>query len=445
MFVLKNCSVIVCVDKIIENFDILVEKNEIKKIAKTIDIPNIKNFDLSGCIVFPGFINTHHHLYQILTRCLKKVANKPLFEWLTTLYNYWAKITPEDIYWGSLGALCELILSGCTTTTDMFYIFPQSQPKDLIDYEIKSAKDLGMRFVPARGGMSLGKSKGGLPPDEIVQDEEEIFKDYERLVKKYHNTEKFSMLQIALGPCSPFSVSKELMKETANFAKKNLLLLHTHLAETIDEENFCLEKYKMRPLEYMEEVGWLNENVWFAHCIHLNEKEIKKIGERKIGVSHCPVSNLRLGSGIASIKQMLDSGCKVGVAVDGSSSNDSGNFVAEMRTCLLIHRIKNPVSTFDVIKMATINAADILHRDDIGSIEVGKSADIVAFDIDNIFYSGAMHNLVDAFLLCSSPLRAKFVWIDGKIIVENGKIVTIDEKKVVNEVNKRAKRIISKG
>jgi cytosine/adenosine deaminase-related metal-dependent hydrolase len=430
---------------------IYVEGPEIKFVGKKLPkglkiAAGTRTIDASGCVVLPGFVNTHHHLYQTLFRNIREVQDVELFDWLTFLYTRWANITPDGVYTSALVGLGELLLTGCTTSTDQFYVFPKKQPKNLLDYEIKAAADIGIRFHPTRGSMSRGKSKGGLPPDEVVQTEDEIMRDSERVIDAYHDTGKFAMCRIGLSPCSPFSVTTELLKETVKLARARKVRCHTHIAETKDEEDFCLQLHKLRPVPYMEKVGWLGNDVWFAHCIYLNDREIKLMGETKTGVAHCPVSNLRLGSGIAPVRKMIENGVPVGLAVDGSASNDSSNMLKELKTCLLVHRIKSGIKSMpaeDVFWIATRGGAEILGRDDIGSIEAGKAADIVMFDVEKIGYAGGMHDPLAAVLFCGDSDIVDTTIVNGKVVVEDGRLVNIDEQKLYVKANKIAAKMVN--
>ncbi|MCK5816584.1 MAG: amidohydrolase family protein, partial [Candidatus Marinimicrobia bacterium] len=316
-----------------------------------------KVIDASRMLVLPGFVNTHHHFYQTLTRNIFSTQKAELFDWLVTNYEIWRGISKEAFYVSAKVAMAELLKSGCTTTSDHLYLFPNTTEPTLIDSEILAAKELGMRFQPTRGFMSLSKKDGGLPPEDVVQSEEEIFEDIERLVKEYHDASFGSMLKISLAPCSPFSVTADSMRKTVEIAKKHKLQIHTHLAETKDEEDFCIERSGERPFEFMKSLGWISNNAWFAHSIFLNDEEIKEAGRVKMGVSHCPSSNMRLGSGIAHIKEMLEAGVHVSVAVDGSASNDSSNMLVEIRNAMLISRLRKPkfwLNTEEVLWMATV-------------------------------------------------------------------------------------------
>jgi len=452
---IKNSSVVVTMDdkkNKIPGGEILIQGKQIKAVGKNIsknlnlNKKSCKIIDASDCIVLPGFVNTHHHLYQTFNRVIPSVQNAELFDWLKNLYEIWKKITPEWIYLSCKLGLAELALTGCTTTLDQFYIFPKNQPKNLMDYLIQSANEIGLRFHACRGAMSRGRSKGGLPPDELVQDEDEILSDYERVINKFHNPERFSMCQIVLAPCSPFSVTTELLKETLNLARKKGVFCHTHLAETKDEEKYCLEKYNKRPVQYIESVGWLGEDISFAHCVHLNKEEIELLGKNKVGVAHCPTSNLRLGSGIAPVRELINAGAKVGLAVDGSSSNDSSDMLAEVRQALLVSRYKSGVKSMtaeDVLWLATRGGAEVLGRSDIGSIEPGKSADIAMFNLSQIGYTGgSVYDPIATLVFCGDSHIAQTVIINGKIVVDKGKLTTVDQEKLISESNKYIKKFI---
>ncbi|HRY29130.1 MAG TPA: 8-oxoguanine deaminase, partial [Elusimicrobiota bacterium] len=380
--------------------DIYIEDGVIRQVGKRLAVKADRVLDARGCVVLPGLVNTHHHLYQTFTRNLPAVQNAKLFDWLIYLYEIWRRLTPEMVHVSALVGLGELALTGCTTSTDHFYVFPKGQPTDLIDEEIAAARKLGVRFHPCRGSMSRGRSKGGLPPDDVVQSEDAIMKDCDRLVRAYHDPARFSMTRIALAPCSPFSVTTELLKETADYVRRHNLRAHTHLAETIDEEKFCMETQGVRPLGYMEKVGWMGNAFWFAHAVHLNDKEISAMGRTRTGVAHCPTSNLRLGSGIAPLRKMLDKGVPVGLGVDGSASNDSSDILGEARQALLVHRVTSGVGSTtaeEIFRVATRGGAEVLGRDDIGSIEPGKAGDLAIFDLRGLDYAGAV---------CHDPLAA---------------------------------------
>ena len=444
---LKNCLAVATVndsDEVICNADILVEGNQISAVGDNISENADEIINCENKVALPGFVNTHHHLYQMLTRNLPAGQNAKLFDWLVYHYEIWRGISPEAIQISASCALAELLLTGCTTAADHLYLFPENAGGELIDAEIQAAEERGIRFHPTRGSMSRGKSNGGLPPDDVVQTESEILKDSIRVIDKFHNPDKFSMCRVSLAPCSPFSVTTELMRDTAKLAREKNVQLHTHLCETIDEENYCLELYNKRPLEYMESVNWLGDDVWFAHGIYFNDDEIKILGETKTGIAHCPSSNLRLGSGIAPVRKLLDAGAPVGLAVDGSASNDSSNMLQELQRCMLVHRIKSGVDSMppnDVLRIATRGGADVLGRNDIGSIEPGKAADIALFDLNSLAYAGAMTDPVAALLFCGYDHRAWLTMVNGKIVVRDKRLVGIDELELKTKADVIAQKL----
>jgi cytosine/adenosine deaminase-related metal-dependent hydrolase len=394
--------------------------------------------DASGCVVIPGLINTHHHLFQSLTRALPEVQNAKLFDWLTFLYGVWQNVTPEAVRVSTQLGIAELLLTGCTTTADQMYLMPQGQPAELPDYTIGVAHELGIRFHLCHGSMSLGKSRGGLPPDTLVLPEDRILHESERLIDAFHDAERFSMCRVALAPCAPFNVSRKLMRDTAALARAKKVRLHTHLAETIDEERFCIETVGKRPLAYMEELGWTGEDVWYAHAVQLNDAEIRRLADTKTGVAHCPTSNMRLGSGIAPVRRMLDAGVRVGLAVDGAASNDSSDMLGELRQCLLAQRAASGAGAMpvkDVLRMATRGGAEVLGRDDIGSIEAGKAADIAVFDMHRIGYAGALSDPLAALVLCGDSHIARTVIVNGKVVVDDGRLVTASEDEIIEQAN----------
>lgn len=376
-------------------------------------------------VAIPGLINTHHHLYQTLTRAYAPAANAELFDWLRTLYPIWARLDEEAVHVSALAGMAELMLSGCTTTTDHHYVFPRGRA-NLIDVQIDAARRIGMRFHPTRGSMSVGRSKGGLPPDSVVQSEERILRDSERVIARYHDPAPGAMVRLALAPCSPFSVSPQLMSATALLARRYGVRLHTHLAETRDEEAYCLERFGKRPLDLLEDVGWLNRDTWLAHGIHFNRQEIARLGRAGVGIAHCPTSNMRLGSGCAPVLALQRAGSPVGLGVDGSASNDSSHMLAEVRQALLLQRLRNgaaAVGVSDVLRMATRGGARCLGRDDIGSIQPGKRADIALFDLRGLSYSGA-GDPVCALVLCA-PAAVDTLVVEGRVVVENGELRSI--------------------
>ncbi len=427
---------------LLENAETLVTMNEQKDILKTgwvasadglitavgsgsapeiidgIEREKFKRHDAAGCVVLPGLINTHHHLFQTRTRAYGPVADRGLFPWLTTLYPVWAQLTDDQFYQGALVGFKELMRSGCTCTTDHHYLFPQAASGNLIDITILAARDAGIRFHPTRGSMSRSVKDGGLPPDSVVQDEDVIMADCERVIEKFHDDQPGAMVRVALAPCSPFSVSPQLMKDTAALARKHGVRLHTHLSETQDEDAYCLQIYNQRPVDFLESVDWLGSDVWLAHGIWFDDEEIVRLGRAGVAIAHCPTSNMRLGSGICRVRDLRAAGCPVGLAVDGSASNDSSNLLAELRQTLLLHRVINGaegMSVDEVLEMATLGGAGCLGREDLGSLTVGKACDMAVFDLEAIGYDGA-HDPVAALLLCH-PEPARELIIGGRVIL----------------------------
>jgi len=393
-------------------------------------------------VAIPGLVNTHHHLYQTLTRACTASADAELFDWLRALYPLWARLDEEAVHMAATVGMAELLLSGCTTTSDHHYVFPDGQAK-LIDAEIEAACEIGIRFHPTRGSMSVGQSGGGLPPDCVVQDEDAILADCERLIGKYHDPAPGSMLRIALAPCSPFSVSPELMLRTAALAERYQVRLHTHLAETRDEEAYCLGRFGKRPLDLLSDAGWLGGNTWLAHGIYFNDREIDRLGNAGVGIAHCPSSNMRLGSGIAPVIRLRRAGCPVGLGVDGSASNDSSHMLAEARQALLLNRLAHGAAALSVrqaLRMATVEGARCLGRDDIGSLEPGKRADVALFDLRDVGYSGAEDGL-SALLLCA-PGRVETLVVNGRVVVEDHQVRTIALEPVLTRHRRIAARLV---
>ncbi len=393
-------------------------------------------------VALPGLINTHHHLYQTLTRACTAGADAELFDWLRALYPLWARIDEESLETAALAGMAELMLSGCTTTSDHHYVFPRGQ-RQMIDAEIAAARRIGIRFHPTRGSMSVGERQGGLPPDSVVQKEDIILDDCERLIRTYHDPAAGSMLRIALAPCSPFSVSPELMRETALLAERHDVRLHTHLAETRDEEKYCLERFGRRPLDLLQDVGWVGSRTWLAHGIHFNAKEVARLGRGGCGIAHCPTSNMRLGSGIAPVLGLRRAGCPVGLGVDGSASNDSSHMLAEVRQALLLTRLARGAASInvrDALRMATVEGARCLGREDIGALATGNRADIALFDLRGTGYSGA-EDPVAALLLCA-PSPVHTLVIDGRIVVENHELRTLRIEPVLARHRRMAAKIV---
>ncbi len=373
--------------------------------------------DATDCVVLPGLINTHHHLYQTRTRAWPTAVDSELFPWLQTLYPVWAQLTDDDFYRGALVGFRELMRSGCTLTTDHHYLFPRDASPHLIDITIEAAQEAGIRFHPTRGSMSRSVKDGGLPPDSVVQDPDTILADSERVINKWHDPAPGAMVRVALAPCSPFSVSPELMRDTANLARKHGVRLHTHLAETQDENRYCERIYGQRPLDFLAEVGWLGPDVWLAHGIWFNDEEIVRLGQAGVAVAHCPSSNMRLGSGICRVRDLRAAGCAVGLAVDGSASNDSSHMLAELRQTLLLHRVTAGAAAMtvnEVLEMATLGGAGCLGRNDVGAVETGRACDLALFDLQAIGYDGAA-DPVAALLLCH-PEPARAVVVAGRVV-----------------------------
>jgi len=445
---LKHATLLITMDekrRRIGQGGLLVRDNIIEMVGPSSELPQEADrvIDASGMVVLPGLVNTHHHLYQTLTRALPAVQDVELFDWLVTLYPIWAELTAEAIYVSAQIGLAELILSGCTTTNDHLYIYPNDVT---LDAEIRAAQELGIRFHPCRGSMSLGKAKGGLPPDRVVQSEEEIMADCRRVVDTYHDPNPYSMCRIVIAPCSPFSVTEELMRQSAVWARQRGLTLHTHVAETLDEEEFCLRKVGLRPMEYMQELGWVGEDVWYAHAIYLNEEEIDLLAETGTGVAHCPNSNMRLGSGIAPIREMLDKGVKVSLAVDGSASNDSSHMLTEARMAMLLQRVQKgagALSAQEALEMATLGGAAVLGRDDIGSLSPGKAADFIAINLDRLEYAGAGHDPLGALLFCH-PVNVDLSVINGQVVVEKGYIVGFDLERAIARQNEISQEMLKR-
>ena len=400
-------------------------------------------FDAGQHVILPGLINLHHHFYQTLTRVYPQALNKELFPWLKTLYPLWAGLTPETMRLGSRLALAELLLSGCTTASDQHYVFPARLEK-AIDLQVEEAQNLGIRVVLCRGSMDRSQKDGGLPPDSVVQTCNEILADSERLIQQYHNPNTGAMTQIALAPCSPFSVSEEVMLESASLAEKHNVLLHTHLAETEDENSFCLETFGCRPLDYLEQVGWLNNKSWLAHGIHFTDEEIQKLATAKTGISHCPSSNMVLASGVCRVIDLEKAGVSVGLGVDGSASNDSSNLMQEVRQAFLIQRLHHgsKVTHLDALRWATAGGANVLGRPELGRIAEGMQADFALFKLDELRFSGHGDPLA-ALVICGAH-QADRVMVAGKWIVEDGRIPGLDLEQLKIEHHREAKRLREK-
>lgn len=424
-------------DRVLEGADLFIEDGVIRSIGKrAADRTADWTIDMSGMAVYPGLINTHHHLYQILTRNLPEVQGLELFDWLTKLYSIWQHLTPDALHYASLAGMGELAKYGCTTVFDHHYVFPRAS-QELLPAEFAAADTLGMRMMVSRGSMDLSQKDGGLPPDAVVQSLDEILKGSEDAVRKWHDPQPYAMRQVALAPCSPFSVSEALLRESALLARSLNVRLHTHLAETIDEERYLMDKLGIRPLEYMERLGWVGPDVWFAHGIHFNDAELKRLSETGTGVAHCPASNMKLSSGVARIPEMLKMKIPVGLAVDGSASNDGSSLAEEMRLAYLLHRLnsgKEAPSGYDVLKIATRGSARLLGRDDLGQLKEGMAADLFAVNENRLEFAGATFYVSGMLATVGLKGPVDYTIVNGKILVEKGELQNLDEEVVSRKV-----------
>ncbi len=427
---------------------ILVEGNKIIAVgANAGRIAADEVIDGVGKVLLPGFVNTHHHLYQTLFRSISGAACSGLFDWLSFLYKRWERIDEEAVCTSATVGCCELLLSGATTTSDHFYLFPHRH-KRIFDALVRGGQMSGIRFHPCRGSMSLSEKDGGLPPDSVVQRQDEILSDSQRVIECYHDPSPFSMLRIALAPCSPFSVTQELMSETARLADEYDVLLHTHLAEAADEEQFCVERFGSRPIDLMEELGWLRENVWFAHLVHLSRSDIDKLGKAQVGMSYCPSSNMVLGSGIPPIGELDNANVEISIGVDGSASNDTSNMIREVRQAMLLQRVRygaDACSARNALDMATIGGARVLHREqEIGSLEVGKAADLITFDLSGIEFAGAHSDPVAAIVHCGVN-HVDLSMVNGEIKVQGGRLVNEELYELIPRHNELSKKLVDGG
>ncbi|MGQ9907419.1 MAG: 8-oxoguanine deaminase [Candidatus Flexifilum sp.] len=419
-----------------------VRDGVIVAVGRESDLPPFQadiTLDLPHHIILPGLVNTHHHMFQSLTRAFAQ--DQELFGWLRTLYPIWARLRGEDIYISAKTAMAELILSGCTTSSDHLYIYPNDVR---LEDEIRAAQEIGIRFHAARGSMSVGESKGGLPPDSVVEDEEAILRDTQRVIEQYHDRRRYAMTRIVVAPCSPFTVSQNLMREAAALARSYGVHLHTHLAENANDVAYSLEKFGLLPGDYARDVGWVGPDVWHAHCVMLNDREIAHFGKTGTGVCHCPSSNLRLASGIAPVRKMRDARVKVGLGVDGSASNDSGHLLAEARLGLLLQRAGGDpaaMSAREMLEIATLGGAAVLGRDDIGTLAPGMAADFIGYRIDTLPLAGALSDPVAA-LLFTQPGTVDLSVINGRVVVQDGHLLTQDVAQLVEQHNRHALRLI---
>ena len=439
---IKNIDHLVTMDAVRSegnNKDMLISDGVIIEISDKIISDADLTVDASNCVVTPGLVNTHHHLYQTLTRAVPNGQNALLFGWLQTLYPIWSKFGPEEFFTSAQVGLAELALSGCTMSSDHLYLYPNGSK---LDETIEAAKTIGIRFHPTRGAMSIGESDGGLPPDSLVEKEDAILKDCIRVIDKYHDAAPGSMLRVGIAPCSPFSVSRELMRDAALLARDKKVMLHTHLAENEEDISYSLEKFGCRPGQYAEDLGWTGDDVWHAHCVKLDDNEIRLFSNTQTGVAHCPCSNCRLGSGIAPVRAMRDHGVKVALGVDGSASNDSGHLLSEARQAMLLQRVKNgadSMSAREMLEIATLGGAQVLARPECGSLEVGKRADIAIWDMRGLEVAGSW-DPVAALVLCG-PHKVRDLFVEGRPIVRDGHLKNVELGAMIETQNRLAKKL----
>ena len=441
---IRNCAFLTTMNEDrdeLEDIDILVSQGIIREIGHNIAADTkTKIIDATRCIITPGLINTHDHLFQSLTKTVPKAQNASLFNWLKILYPIWGKMNPEQIFTATQLGLAELALSGCSLSADHMYIF---QNGCRLDDSIEAASELGLRFNPTRGAMSVGESSGGLPPDNLIENEESILLDMERVVQKFNDTSEGSMLRVGLAPCSPFSVSNDLMRQSATLARKLGVRLHTHLAENTEDVKFSLEKYGCTPGEYVQKLGWVGHDVWHAHCVKLTEKEIQIFKNTSTGIAHCPCSNCRLGSGIAPIANMLKKGINIGLGVDGAASSDSSHLLNEARQSMLLQRLTYEGKKFsarNALEIATIGGARVLGRNDLGSIEIGKRADLALWKLDELSLAGTWDPI--ASLIFTGPHYVQSLIVEGKMVVEDGRLLSVSSKDIINKAKKSLKELM---
>ncbi len=442
----KNAAVLVTMDdarRELRDAGLYIEDNRIVAVGPTATLPATADeiIDLRGHIVLPGLINTHHHMYQSLTRAVPAAQDVELFGWLETLYPIWARLTPEMIRVSALTAMAELILSGCTTSSDHLYLYPNGAR---LDDTIESAARIGLRFHASRGSMSVGRSAGGLPPDSLVENEASILRDTQRLIETHHDASRYAMQRIVVAPCSPFSVSRDLMRESAALARTHGVSLHTHLAENANDVAYSREKFNRTPAEYAEELGWVGRDVWHAHCVQLDDHGIDLFARTGTGVAHCPCSNMRLASGIAPICKMTKRGVSVGLGVDGSASNDSAHLLGEARQAMLLQRVgfgPAAMTARDALTLATRGGAAVLNRDDIGVLAPGMAADFIAFDLANPNFAGALHDPVAALVFCT-PAQVALSVINGRVVARDGQLTTVDLPVIIEHHNQLAATLL---
>ncbi len=454
----RNATLLATMDaqrRELKDAGLFIRDGFIEQVGPTAELPTQADevLDLRGHILLPGLVNTHHHFVQILTRAVPAAQNVNLFNWLTTLYPIWARLTPDDVKVATRTALAELALSGCTTASDHLYIYPNGAR---LDDQIEAGLQMGLRLHASRGSMTLGESQGGLPPDSVVETDAQVLAESRRLVETYHDPKPGALVRVVLAPCSPFNVSPDLMRETAKLARHYGVHMHTHLAETQDEEQYTLQHYGMRPVAWMETMDWLGPDVWYAHSVHVNDAEIAQYAQHNCGVAHCPSSNMRLASGIPPVLKMLNAGVRVGLGVDGSASNDSSHLLAEVRQAMLLARLDAGqrgaslsgedapplMAARTALELATRGGAAVLGRSDIGSLEVGKCADFFAVDLHQLGFAGALHDPLAALVFCA-PVQADYTVVGGRFIVKEGQLQTADLPVLVEQHNQAATRLVN--
>ncbi|MBN3723202.1 8-oxoguanine deaminase [Burkholderia sp. Ac-20379] len=442
----RHADVLVTMDasrREIRDGGLYIEGNRIVAAGPTDSLPDTADevLDLRGHLLMPGLVNTHHHMYQSLTRAVPAAQNAELFGWLTSLYRIWAHLTPEMIEVSTLTAMAELLLSGCTTSSDHLYLYPNGAR---LDDSIAAAQRIGLRFHASRGSMSVGQRDGGLPPDSVVEREDAILADTQRLIETYHDAGRYAMLRVVVAPCSPFSVSRDLMRESAKLARAHGVSMHTHLAENLNDVAYSREKFGMTPAQYAEDLGWVGPDVWHAHCVQLDEAGIALFGRTGTGVAHCPCSNMRLASGIAPVRRMRLAGVPVGLGVDGSASNDGAQMVAEARQALLLQRVgfgPDAMTAREALEIATLGGAQVLGRDDIGALAPGMAADFIAFDLNQPLFAGALHDPVAALVFCA-PSQVAWNVVNGRVVVREGRLATLDLGPVIERHNALARGLM---
>ncbi|OWY18015.1 8-oxoguanine deaminase [Thioclava sp. JM3] len=439
---IRSAEVVVTMDgarRELKGSDLLLRDGQIAAVGPGLESMG-EVVEAKGCVVTPGLVNTHHHLYQTLTRAVPGGQDALLFGWLQTLYPIWAKMGPEELRVSAQVGLAELALTGCTTSSDHLYMYPNGAR---LEDTIHAAAELGLRFHPTRGAMSIGESDGGLPPDSLVEREEAILNDCIRVVDAFHDPNEGSMCRVGIAPCSPFSVSRELMRDAALLARDKGVMLHTHLAENDEDISYSLEQFGCRPGQYAEDLGWTGEDVWHAHCVKLDAGEIDLFARTQTGIAHCPCSNCRLGSGIAPVRQMRDAGVKVALGVDGSASNDAGSLIGEARMAMLLQRVQNGADAMaarEALEIATLGGAQVLGRPDCGVLAPGKRADVAIWDVSGLAAAGAW-DPVAALVLCGPP-KVKHLFVEGRQVVRDGQVVTIDLPRVIETQNRLASALM---